>query len=143
MQHDGGRYFGPFTNSKAVRMTLELVRKIFPYLTCKREITGRDRKPCLYYHIKRCPGPCIGAASQEEYRASVQQLMQFLHGQSDQVVADLRRRMQVMADVHGPLLRPLERQHRKTVGAARVTLDDDFAVRAHDEPAETRVAAVV
>ncbi len=61
MEQDGARYFGPFTSSQAVYQSLELLRRLFPYRTCNRVITGQDPRPCLYYHIKLCTGPCIGA----------------------------------------------------------------------------------
>lgn len=97
-QRDGARYFGPFTNSRAVRTTLELVRKIFPYLTCKREITGHDKRPCLYYHMGRCPGPCIGAISREDYRALMEQIALFLEGRQGQILDSLRQRMAAAAE---------------------------------------------
>ncbi|MCG2772748.1 MAG: excinuclease ABC subunit UvrC [Desulfobacterales bacterium] len=93
MLRDGARYFGPFTSSRSVHRTLDLLRHIFPYITCKREITGHDERPCLNYHIHRCPGPCIGAISKEEYRAIVSQIALFLEGRQGQIVTDLRARM--------------------------------------------------
>jgi len=60
MINDGSRYFGPYTSVWAVHQTLDILRKIFPYLTCAREITGRDERACLYYDIKLCSAPCIG-----------------------------------------------------------------------------------
>jgi excinuclease ABC subunit C len=93
MQNDGAKYYGPFTATWAVSQTLDLLRKIFPYLTCKREITGQDKRACLYYHIGRCPGPCIGAVSQEEYRALVSQICRFLEGKSEEIIDDLRTQM--------------------------------------------------
>ncbi|MGH2541852.1 MAG: excinuclease ABC subunit UvrC [Ardenticatenaceae bacterium] len=80
MRRDGGKYFGPFASAWAVRETLELLRRRFPYLTCNRTITGEDSRACLYYHIKLCGAPCIGAQSREEYRATIQGLMDFLEG---------------------------------------------------------------
>ena len=97
MQRDGARYFGPFASSQAVRQTLELLRRLFPYRTCKREITGKDRRPCLYYHIKRCPGPCIGAASKPEYRAVIDQACLFLEGKQEEIVAELKAQMHLRA----------------------------------------------
>jgi excinuclease ABC subunit C len=93
MENDGARYFGPHTSSKAVYQTMELLRKLFPFLTCKREITGKDKRPCLYYYIGRCAGPCIGAVSQEEYRALVGQIILFLEGKQERIVDDLQRKM--------------------------------------------------
>ena len=51
MESDGARYFGPFTAVWAVHETMDTLRKIFPYLTCDRDITGKDRRACLYYDI--------------------------------------------------------------------------------------------
>lgn len=95
---DGARYFGPYTMASAAYQTLDLVRKIFPYLTCTRTITGKDERPCLYYYIKRCAGPCIGAVSQAEYRAIIEGLCDFLSGHVDAVVEKLRRQMQEAAE---------------------------------------------
>ncbi len=94
MQDDGARYFGPYTSSKAVRQTMETLRKLFPYLSCKREITGSDRRPCLYYHIGRCAGPCIGAISHKEYRALIQQIILFLEGKQERIIDDLQEQME-------------------------------------------------
>ena len=52
MVDDGSRYFGPYTSAWAVYQTLDVLRRIFPYLTCDREITGMDKRACLYYDIK-------------------------------------------------------------------------------------------
>ena len=68
MENDGSRYFGPYTSTWAVHQTLDVLRRIFPYLTCDRVITGKDPRPCLYYDIQLCSGPCIGAINQPEYR---------------------------------------------------------------------------
>ena len=95
---DGSRYFGPYTSAWAVHQTLDLLRKIFPYLTCNRQITGQDERACLYYDIKLCGGPCIGAVSRQEYRSTIQRLMDFLNGRSDQVVSQLQARMAAAAE---------------------------------------------
>ncbi|HHY54438.1 MAG TPA: excinuclease ABC subunit UvrC [Chloroflexi bacterium] len=93
MRKDGARYFGPYTSSRACYETLDALRRVFPYLDCDREITGQDRRPCLYYHIKLCGGPCIGAQTREEYRQTIQQLMHFLEGDSDKVLRQLQEQM--------------------------------------------------
>nr|MBI2904816.1 GIY-YIG nuclease family protein [Chloroflexota bacterium] len=71
---DGSRYFGPYTSVWAVHQTLGILRKIFPYLTCDRVITGKDPRACLYFDIKLCSGPCIGASSKDDYRAMIDDL---------------------------------------------------------------------
>ncbi|GAB4543682.1 MAG: excinuclease ABC subunit UvrC [Anaerolineae bacterium] len=98
MVDDGARYFGPYTAASAAYQTLDLVRKIFPYLTCTRTITGQDERACLYYHIGRCAAPCIGMVNQEEYRSIIQGLCDFLSGNTAPVIADLQRQMQLAAE---------------------------------------------
>jgi len=98
IQEDGARYFGPYTAAAAAYQTLELVRRLFPYLTCTRTITGRDERACLYYHIGRCAAPCIGVVNQEEYRSIIQGLCDFLSGRTDSVLADLQSQMQAAAE---------------------------------------------
>jgi len=98
IKQDGSRYFGPYTSSAAVHETLDLLRKSFPYLTCNRDITGEDERPCLYYEIKRCLGPCVGAVSQSDYRAMIHGLIRFLEGRGEEVIANLQDRMASAAD---------------------------------------------
>jgi len=98
MDQDGSRYFGPYTSASAVHRTLDMLRRSFPYLTCNRDIDGTDERPCLYYDIKLCLGPCTGAANEEEYRAMIRGLVQFLQGRSDEVIADLEARMAAAAE---------------------------------------------
>lgn len=98
MVRDGSRYFGPYTSVWAVHQTLDLLRKVFPYLTCDRTITGQDSRACLYYDIKLCNGPCIGAVSRDEYRAMIRSLMDFLDGKSDDIMKQLEMRMAKSAE---------------------------------------------
>lgn len=98
MEDDGSRYFGPYTSAWAVYQTLEALRRIFPYLTCDREITGNDARACLYYDIKLCTAPCIGAISQAGYRQMISELMDFLSGHSEHIVIRLQNEMQKASD---------------------------------------------
>ena len=98
MQADDARYFGPYTSSSAMRQTMDLLRRIFPYLTCKRKITGADDRACLYYHIGRCLGPCVGAVSEQQYRDMMGQICLFLEGKSDEIIASLRQGMESAAE---------------------------------------------
>ena len=93
MERDGNRYFGPYTSVWAVHQTLDLLRRIFPYLTCNREITGTDRRACLWYDLKLCTAPCIGAVRQEEYRRMIDNLCRFLAGEVEEIVADVQLKM--------------------------------------------------
>ncbi|MDD5468726.1 MAG: excinuclease ABC subunit UvrC [Anaerolineales bacterium] len=94
MVQDGSRYFGPYTSVWAVHQTLDVLRRIFPYLTCDRTITGQDERACLYYDIKLCAGPCIGAISQEGYRQMIDDLSKFLHGRTEPIVSRLQAEME-------------------------------------------------
>jgi excinuclease ABC subunit C len=93
MVEDGSRYFGPYTSAWAVYQTLDALRRIFPYLTCDREITGLDKRACLYFDIKLCIAPCIGAATQEGYRQMISDLMNFLSGHSEEIVNRIENEM--------------------------------------------------
>ncbi|NMB55750.1 MAG: excinuclease ABC subunit UvrC [Leptolinea sp.] len=93
MLQDGSRYFGPYTSVWAVHQTLDLLRRIFPYLTCDREITGQDARACLYHDIKLCTAPCIGAIDQNAYRLMINDLCEFLQGRTDPIINRLRKEM--------------------------------------------------
>lgn len=98
MEEDGSRYFGPYTSAWAVYQTLDVLRRIFPYLSCDREITGEDKRACLYYDIKLCNAPCIGAVNQAQYRQMISDLMDFLSGHSDAIVARIQADMEKAAE---------------------------------------------
>jgi excinuclease ABC subunit C len=79
-------YFGPFSNAKRVRETLDLLGKVFQYRTCDGPEPGRaSGSPCLDYFIKRCQAPCVGYISKEEYRANVDTIIDFLSGRYRQI----------------------------------------------------------
>jgi excinuclease ABC subunit C len=86
-RHRRGRaYFGPFSNAKRVRETLDLLGKVFQYRTCDGPEPGRaSGSPCLDYYIKRCQAPCVGYISREEYRANVETIIDFLSGRYRQI----------------------------------------------------------
>ncbi len=98
MQEDGGRYFGPYTSAWAVYQTLDVLRRVFPYLTCDREINGQDQRACLYYDIKLCLGPCIGAVNQEQYRQMIADLQDFLNGHSEPIMQRVQKEMKKAAE---------------------------------------------
>ena len=95
--NDGNRYFGPYTSMWAVHQSLDVLRKVFPYLTCDRVITGNDTRACLYWDIKLCSAPCIGACDQDEYRAMIADLSHFMQGRTKPIMRRLHDEMQAAA----------------------------------------------
>ena len=93
-QKDGARYFGPYTNPGALREIFRLMRKVFPIRVCKKKLTGAEHeRPCLNYHIGRCPAPCAGKVTSGEYRAVIQELIVFLEGKTEKLSHALTQRM--------------------------------------------------
>jgi excinuclease ABC subunit C len=94
----GNLYFGPFSSAAKVRDTLDALGRVFPLRTCRGRQPGRrSGSPCLQFHIKRCPGPCVGAVTAVEYAAMVDQVVDFLSGREPEVMARLDRAMQEAA----------------------------------------------
>jgi len=93
IESDGARYFGPYASSSSVRTTLQLIKRLFPYRSCNRDITGCDARPCLDYHLNRCVGPCIGATHKQGYREAIDQVIEFLEGRNEAILRTLRARM--------------------------------------------------
>lgn len=93
---DGARYLGPFTDVKALRRTLREIRRIFPVRTCRNfEDYQRTNRPCLYFHIRRCAGPCTtrSRSTPQEYRALVDGFLLFLTGRDQDLLKRLREEM--------------------------------------------------
>ena len=95
---DGSRYFGPYASAKSVRTTLDLVKKLFPWRSCDKEITGSDPRPCLEYYIRRCIAPCTSFCTPDEYQDVIDQTMLFLDGKSETVVKQLKAAMSIAAE---------------------------------------------
>lgn len=141
MEQDGARYFGPFTAVWAVHETLDTLRKVFPYLTCDREINGQDKRACLYYDIGLCIAPCIGAASKDEYRAMIDRLSNFLEGHTDEVKVSIREKLQGASEglqferaaYYRDQLQAIERitEHQKVVSSELI--DQDVIAFAQDD----------
>ena len=87
-------YFGPYSNAKRTRETLDLLGKIFQHRTCDGPEPGRaSGSPCLDYFIKRCQAPCVGYISKEEYRKNIDNIVRFLSGRYSQIEKDLEAAM--------------------------------------------------
>ena len=98
VENDGARYFGPYASAGSVRSTLAVVKKLFPWRSCTKEITGRDPRPCLDYYIKRCIAPCTSFCTQEEYAEVIRQTILFLEGRSSEVLEHVEGEMRTAAD---------------------------------------------
>src|SRR3954466_9590040 len=97
----GVRYFGPYGHAYAIRETLDLLLRTFPIRTCTKGKFDRYQRlgrPCLYAHIEKCAAPCVGAVSHEEYDGLVEELLQFLDGETSTVLDRLDKRMHEASD---------------------------------------------
>jgi excinuclease ABC subunit C len=91
-------YFGPYANAKKVRETLDVLNRVFPYRPCEGPQPGRHSGiPCLDYHIERCLAPCVGYVSKEDYRRIIDQVIEFLSGETRPVLRELERKMKEAA----------------------------------------------
>src|SRR5246127_4095303 len=91
-------YFGPYSNAKRVRSTLEVLGKVFMFRSCEGPEPGRrSGSPCLDYYIKRCEAPCVGYVTKEDYRRGIDGVIAFLSGRFKQIEQDLEQRMRAAA----------------------------------------------
>jgi excinuclease ABC subunit C len=116
-RHRPGRaYFGPYSNAKRVRGTLDLLTKIFMFRSCTGPEPGRrSGSPCLDYYIKRCEAPCVGYVTAEQYRRSIDGVVDFLSGRYRTIERDLQTRMQAAAEAQEYEQATLERNRLRAV----------------------------
>ncbi|MGE0228228.1 MAG: excinuclease ABC subunit UvrC [Dehalococcoidia bacterium] len=98
VESDGARYFGPYASAGSVRRTLDVVKKLFPWRSCTKPITGTDPRPCLDYYIKRCIAPCTAFCTKEEYDEVIHQTVLFLDGRSREVLDHVEAEMLTASD---------------------------------------------
>ncbi|MFY9497586.1 MAG: excinuclease ABC subunit UvrC [Tepidanaerobacteraceae bacterium] len=100
VKKDGARYFGPYANAGAMREAIDVINKIFPIRSCKKDLSEVpiDERPCLNYHIKRCLAPCQGFVKDEEYNEMINNIIMFLEGKRETLVKQLKDRMQEAAE---------------------------------------------
>ena len=92
---DGARYFGPFTDVRAMRETLKFAAGTFQIRTCHLDLPGQTvERACLDYQIGRCSAPCVAYDTAENYRERVRRMVRFLSGGESEVVAELRQEME-------------------------------------------------
>jgi len=91
-------YFGPYSNAKRVRSTLEVLGKVFMFRSCEGPVPGRrSGSPCLDYYIKRCEAPCVGYVSAEDYRQGIDGVIGFLSGRYREIERSLEQSMRAAA----------------------------------------------
>ncbi len=124
----GTRYFGPYTDARAARETMEVVRRVYPVCraTCVewKRLTGRDGEPtgtaCFDYHVGKGPGPCVGAITQAEYRERIDKIAAFLEGRQRDVADELER---AMRDAAADLDYERAARLRNSLDAVRASLE--------------------
>lgn len=97
----GVRYFGPYSHAWAVRETLDSLTRVFPMRTCSKGVFNRHQqlgRPCLLGYIDKCAAPCIGRVSEEEHDDIVAGFVSFMAGNTDKVVRQLTKDMQVASE---------------------------------------------
>jgi excinuclease ABC subunit C len=116
-RHRPGRaYFGPYSSAKRVRSTLEVLAKVFMFRSCTGTEPGRrSGSPCLDYYIKRCEAPCVGYVSKEDYRKSIDGVIDFLSGRFRTIERDLEQRMRAAAAAEEFEQATLERNRLRAV----------------------------
>jgi len=92
-EHKKDKYFGPFTNARAARQTLDLILKLFPLRQCSDNVFKNRTRPCILYEIKKCLGPCAGKCTEEEYGQMVNYASSLLTGKNKEVIRDLEEKM--------------------------------------------------
>ncbi|MEI2651234.1 MAG: excinuclease ABC subunit UvrC [Microthrixaceae bacterium] len=119
----GVRYFGPYGHAYAIRETLDLLLRTFPIRTCsdnKFNLHARQGRPCLLFHIEKCSGPCVGEIDEPFYDLLVDELIEFLEGDTDRIVTRLEEKMKSAAD---ELEFELAARTRDRLGAVRRAIE--------------------
>ena len=97
LKNDGAKYFGPYMQSVNIRDIFDLIHTAFQVRDCKRDMSKPSR-PCLSKHLGRCLAPCAREVSEEEYKAEMNKVIEFLRGNDREVEKILREKMQAFAE---------------------------------------------
>lgn len=135
------RYFGPYPDAGALRRTIKILQRVFRLRTCKLDMSKVQERPCLDYYIELCTAPCTRFVSVDDYRAQVDQAIEFLEGHSDALITRLTDEMQAQAlalnfercarlrDMVADLSRIAQKQ--KIVSRNRNDFEDYIAIESH------------
>lgn len=128
--HGTGKYYGPYTSAGAVKDTIELLCKLYKIRTCNRKLPadqGKER-PCLNYHIGQCSAPCQGYINEEDYRKSIESVMEFLDGDYSHILNSLTRQMQQASEnmefEEAAKYRDLITSVKQVAQKQKITMDD-------------------
>lgn len=129
--HGTGKYYGPYTSAGAVKDTIELLCKLYKIRTCNRKLPadqGKER-PCLNYHIGQCSAPCQGYINEEDYRKSIESVMEFLDGDYSHILNSLTRQMQQASEnmefEEAAKYRDLITSVKQVAQKQKITMDDE------------------
>ncbi|MCQ2744591.1 MAG: excinuclease ABC subunit UvrC [bacterium] len=137
---DKGKFYGPYTDIRAMHATLDFLKKIFPLKQCKQP--KFSNRPCLYYHIGKCLAPCQGKVTSEEYKKIITQVEMFLSGKQSELIKQIKEQMELysnneqfekaakMRDSYLDIQKTLERQK---VIYENTKLNEDIVAVMHDE----------
>ena len=98
IKKDGNRYFGPYSDVGAVNDTVDLLAQIYSLKRCGATSFPAGFRPCLNYHIRECQGICTGKVDKEEYRQSIDEILEFLSGKSHPLVKRLTDKMKAASE---------------------------------------------
>ena len=128
--HGTGKYYGPYTSAGAVKDTIELLCKLYKIRTCNRKLPadqGKER-PCLNYHIGQCSAPCQGYINEEDYRKSIESVMEFLDGEYSHILKSLTQQMQQASEnmefEEAAKYRDLIASVKQVAQKQKITMDD-------------------
>ena len=135
---DGSRYFGPYSSIVHARNLVEFFHSIYPLRTCNLKITSEailrgKFRPCLNFHIGKCKGCCVGAISQKEYKANIDEIVSLLKGGGREIIQHYRTLMQEAAarmefeaaQVYKEKMQSLEKHYSKSVIMSSIVGDVD------------------
>ena len=151
-EKDGAKYFGPYQGATVVREVLDVVRMVFPIRVCAKKLNPeRPLRPCVHHQVGQCPAPCAGMISEEDYRATLLGVMDFLNGKYAPVLSALNERMrQASADLnferaalYRDRIRAVEAVMQKQKAISTTQADQDIiAVLPHDADAMVQLMFV-
>lgn len=132
-KNDGALYFGPYTSGMQLSHIMAVIERVFPLVKCPQSVFNNAKRPCNYYHIKRCMGPCALAVDREEYMSHVNSVVSALNGKTSELCLELERRMLTASEeLNFEKAALLRDQIRAVEGLGRqkqsVHLDDDLNV---------------